>query len=90
MWPILRNFLMVLCLMAVGAIAVGSYTHLFNASSGGKHAQLPEKYDNQTRNDWKIEIDASSHGHFRVEVEINGENEEFLVDTGASMVSFSL
>ena len=42
MWPILRNFLMVLCLMAVGAIAVGSYTHLFNASSGGKHAQLPE------------------------------------------------
>ena len=44
----------------------------------------------QTRNDWEIEIDASSHGHFRVEAEINGEKEEFLVDTGASMVSFSL
>ncbi len=55
-----------------------------------KTCSTPRKYDNQTRNDWKIEIYASSHGHFRVEVEINGENEEFLVDTGASMVSFSL
>jgi len=90
MWPIFRNFVMVLCLMAVGAIAVGSYSHILDASSCDEHANSSKKSPIQTRNDWEIEINASSHGHFRVEVEINGENEEFLVDTGASMVSFSL
>lgn len=90
MWAILRNFVMVLCLMAVGVIAVGSYTQIFDTPTGIKPAQTSLNRDKQDQNDWELEIDASSHGHFRVEAEVNGESEAFLVDTGASLVSFSL
>ncbi len=90
MWPILRNFIMVLCLMAVGVIAIRDYTLLFDASPAAKHTQKSNKPAQQTQNSWEIEIEAGSLGHFRVEAEINGETEAFLVDTGASLVSFSL
>lgn len=76
--------------MAVVVIAVRDYTLLFDAPVAENPAKTPIKSDNQSDNGWEIEIDAGSLGHFRVEAEINGENEPFLVDTGASLVSFSL
>jgi hypothetical protein len=38
MWPILRNFMMVMCLAAVGVIAVRDYTPLFDLSPAKKSA----------------------------------------------------
>jgi aspartyl protease family protein len=93
MWPILRNFIMVLCLMAVGVIAIRDYTLLFDTPRAEISAEKPQKPENpqdHSENGWEIEIEAGSHGHFRVEAEINGDSEGFLVDTGASLVSFSL
>lgn len=90
MWPILRNFVIALCVMAVGVIAVRDYTSLFDALSAAKQEQNPSRPVREAQNGWEIEIDAGAQGHFRVEAEINGESEWFLVDTGASLVSFSL
>ena len=98
MWPILRNFVMVACLMAVTVIAIRDYTLLFDApmfdtpaaEKSIKISEQSENPQNHSQNGWELEIDAGSYGHFRVDAEINGETEGFLVDTGASLVSFSL
>jgi aspartyl protease family protein len=90
MWPILRNFVIALCLMAVGAIAIRDYSLFFEPSPAAQAPLASEKPVIQANNDWEIEIEPGNHGHFQVEAEINGETEVFLVDTGASLVSFSL
>ena len=90
MWPILRNFVIALCLMAVGVVAIRDFTPLLESSQAAKAPESSKKPFIQANNDWEIEIEPGRHGHFQVDAEINGEIEAFLVDTGASLVSFTL
>jgi aspartyl protease family protein len=90
MWPIFRNFFLMLSLAALGLIGLNQYSGLFDPAPAQPARAAAGDDSARQDNDWTLEIEPGARGHFRVEAEINGETEEFLVDTGASMVSFSL
>ncbi|MEE2970566.1 MAG: hypothetical protein VX741_10585 [Pseudomonadota bacterium] len=43
MWPILRNFVIALCLMAVGVVAIRDFTPLLGSSQAAKAPESSKK-----------------------------------------------
>ena len=96
MFSILRNVVIAALVLTVVAVAVRDLPDTIGEPAAGTSRALvtaSEDAEDESQNEddyWggygEIEIAPSRHGQFVLEAEVNGEEVDFLVDTGASLV----
>ena len=96
MFSILRNIIVAAFVLTVVAIAIRDLPGTFSGPALEKSRALVAtnedagdefQSENDSQNGYgEIEIAPGRHGQFVLEAEVNGEQVDFLVDTGASLV----